>query len=268
MSLSKNVEQAGISCNDYAKFEWKPFDAADVGRSLGANDGAIFRSFWNDDKMEERGFQYVPSDGRECAEELVAKAKIEGERIVAEAKKKATVMEQQGYEKGYEQGEKDGREMGAKKLDGILDRINGVLKEILECRKGFPRLYEKRTLDLICRIAEKVVRGRIKADSDVVRGAIMEALELAGDRTEVTVKVNPEDMEYVKELRPEFFDRIKDLRSMSMESDPSVSKGGCVVETGFGHVDASVESQLEKITAAVRQAYESTTAATKMEGVS
>jgi flagellar assembly protein FliH len=122
-------------------------------------------------------------------------------------------------------------------------------------------------LDLICRIAEKVVRGRIEADSDVVRGAILEALELAADRTEVTLKVNPEDIEYVKELRPEFFDRITDLKSVSMESDPSVSKGGCVMETGFGHVDGSVESQLEKITTAVKQAFESTMGTTTSEGV-
>lgn len=268
MSLSKNVAHADLSCNDCETFEWKPFDAPDAGRSLVVTDVAVFRNFWNDNEVEGGSFQYVPSDGRECAEETVAKAKMEAERIVREAKRHATFMEQQGYEKGYAQGEKDGREMGAKKLDTILDRINGVLKEILECRKEFVRLYEKQALDLICRIAEKVVRGRIEVDSDVVRGAILGALELAADRTEVTLKVNPEDIEYVKELRPEFFNQITDLKSISMETDPSVSKGGCVMETGFGHVDASVESQLEKITTAVKQAFESTMATTTSEGVS
>ena len=92
-------------------------------------------------------------------------------------------------------------------------------------------------------------------DNQIVREAILEAFSVAVVRSEVSVRVNPEEVEYVKEIRPEFFDRISELRSITIESDPSITHGGCFMETAFGNVDARLETQLEKITKAVEQAF-------------
>ena len=151
---------------------------------------------------------------------------------------------------------KDGFEMGTKKVDKILDRIHGTLQDIVAYRQEFIKRYEKETLHLICAIAEKVVRGAVKVDNQIVREAILEAFSFAVDRSEVTVRVNPEEVEYVKEIRPEFFDRISELKSITIESDPSITPGGCFMETAFGSVDARLETQLEKIAKAVERAFE------------
>ena len=177
-------------------------------------------------------------------------------RIIEEAQKKASLIESEAYEKGFAQGEKDGFEMGAKKFEKILDRIHGTLEDMVGYRQEFIKKYEKEMLHLICTIAEKVVRGVAKVDNRIVREAILEAFRLAGDRLEVTVRVNPEEVKYVKEIRPDFFDRIKELKSITIQSDPSISRGGCFMETAFGNVDARLESQLEKIADAVEQAFE------------
>ena len=68
--------------------------------------------------------------------------------------------------------------------------------------------------------------------------------------------VNPDEVEYVKEKRPEFLDRISELKSITIESDPSITPGGCFMETAFGSVDARLETQLEKIAKAVERAFE------------
>jgi flagellar assembly protein FliH len=175
--------------------------------------------------------------------------------IIDEAKKKASLIESEAYEKGFAQGEKDGFEMGTKKVDKILDRIHGTLQDMVAYRQEFIKRYEKETLHLICAIAEKVVRGAVKVDNQIVREAILEAFSLAVDRSEVTVRVNPDEVEYVKEIRPEFFDRISELKSITIESDPSITPGGCFMETAFGSVDARLETQLEKITKAVERAF-------------
>jgi flagellar assembly protein FliH len=174
---------------------------------------------------------------------------------IAEAKKKAASIEREAYEKGFAQGEKDGLEIGTKKIDNALDRIHQTLQEMGSYWQEFTRLNEKEILHMICLIAEKVVRGTVKVDHRVVRESIFEALNLAAERSEVTVRLSPQDVEYVKEVRPEFFDRIKELKSITIESDPSVSPGGCFMETAFGQVDARLESQLNEIAKAVERAY-------------
>ncbi len=176
-------------------------------------------------------------------------------RIIEEAQKKATLIESEAYEKGFAQGEKDGFEMGAKKFEKILDRIHGTLEDMVGYGQEFIKKYEKEMLHLICAIAEKVVRGAAKVDNRIVRETILEAFSIGADRSEVTLRVNPEQVEYVKEIRPDFFDRIRELKSITIETDASISHGGCFMETAFGNVDARLESQLEKIADAVGQAF-------------
>jgi flagellar assembly protein FliH len=177
-------------------------------------------------------------------------------RIIEEAKKKASLIESEAYKDGFAQGEKDGFEMGTKKVEKILDRIHGTLKDMVDYNQEFIKRHEKEILHLVCAIAEKVVRGVVKVDNKVIRETILEAFSLVADRAEVTVRVNPEEVEYVKETRPEFFDRISELKSIAIESDPSVTLGGCFMETAFGNVDASLETQLDKIAKAVERAFE------------
>ena len=253
MSLSNNAAQSKPLTEGYRDYQMESFDTANAS-SAGRKELSVFEAFWNDDESEEEPFQYVPSDGRI----IVEKAKREAEKLFVEAKNRVATIEQEAYEKGYCQGEKDGKEMGAQKLEKVMDKIYLVFEEMVSCRTEFRRLYEKETLDLICRIAERVVRARVEMDNTVVREAIFEAFNLAADRTDVKIKVNPGDIEYVKDLRPRFFERITELKTVTMESDPSVGSGGCMMETAFGHVDARVESQLEKITAAVKEAFEAT----------
>ena len=182
-------------------------------------------------------------------------------RAIEEVKKRASLIESEAYEKGFAQGEKDGFEMGSKKSEKIVDRIHGMLQDMLAYRHEFIKRYENEILHLICTVAGKVVRETIKVDNQVVREIILDAFKLAADRSEVTVRVNPEDVEYLKEIRPEFFDRIKELKSITIESDPSITRGGCFMETAFGKVDARIETQLEKIGNAVEQAFEEERAA-------
>ena len=173
--------------------------------------------------------------------------------ILARAKEKGALIEREAYEAGFAQGEKDGFEIGAKKLDKMLDLTEQTLKGMVAYKSEFIKLYEKEIFQLIFHIAEKVVRGKVEIDHTIVRETILEAFNLVVDRSEVTIRISPEDIEYVKEIRAEFLDGIKDLKSITIESDPSVSPGGCFMETVFGHVDARLENQLERIARAVEQ---------------
>jgi flagellar assembly protein FliH len=174
---------------------------------------------------------------------------------VADAKKIASSIEQSAYEKGFAQGEKDGRAMGAKKIDKILEDIQGILEKVMAHKDEFAKAHEKAILDLIGRIVQRVVYGRAEVDNTIVRETIFRTFALAADRSEMTVKVSPVDLEHIKDLRPTFFERIKELKSMTIESDPTIAPGGCVLETAFGHVDGRLESQLEKITESVKEVY-------------
>jgi len=253
MSLSNGVDlgESGSQSEIYEKFELKSFDTEGFS-PFGEKGSFSFEPFYVSESDEEARFHHMTSDAREEAEKILEKV----DEIVEEAKKKAASIERDAYEAGFAQGEKDGLEMGSKKLDKVIEPMHQILQEMLKHKTEFIARYEKEMLAFSCRIAEKIVRGRVKVDHDVVKKTIFEAFQLAADRSEVTIKLSPDDIDYVKDLRPVFFDRIKDLKSVTMESDPSISPGGCLMETAFGNVDARLESQLEKISASVENTFQ------------
>ncbi len=250
MSLSDNNKQDQSQSGEHEAYQMESFDITG-GTSAGKGDGYVFEAFYNSGGGADGSFDYMISNSVECAEEIVAKA----EEVINEAKKKVDLIERDAYEKGFTQGEKDGLEIGGKRVDKILEKIEQVLQEVVKYKKTFMAKCEEEALGLIQRIAEKVVHGLARADHEIVRKNIYEAFRLVADCSEVTVRISHEDMDYVKELRPEFFDRINGLKSITMESDPSITPGGCYMETAFGDVDGRLETQLEKIAAAMENSF-------------
>jgi len=246
--LSKNATQTGSKSGAFQPFHMEPFDGPESSTTR-QRDDHLFEAVSGIDDGADATFQCMSLGERDRERE-------QARGIVVRAQEKADLIEREAYEAGFAQGEKDGFEMGAKKLDKMLDLTEETLKGMVSYKSEFIKLYEKEILHLIFHIAEKVVRGKVKIDQTVVRETILEAFNLVVDRSEVTIRISPEEIEYVKEIRAEFLARIKDLKSITVESDPSVNPGGCLMETVFGHIDARLENQLEKIARAVEQTLE------------
>ncbi len=175
--------------------------------------------------------------------------------IVETAKSKAAAIESDAYEKGFAQGEKDGLEMGTKKNEKDLENIHGILKDLIDEKINIVKKYEEEILQLIDLVARKVVETTVSINSGAVKETILKALMLAIDRSEITVRISPDDFDYVKEIKPDFFEKIDGLKSITITSDASVSHGGCYVETTFGDIDARLEKQLDKISESIRNVF-------------
>lgn len=154
-------------------------------------------------------------------------------------------LEQEAYEKGFAQGEKDGFELGGEKAKKAAERIERLLSEMVGLKEQIVRQYEKEILDLAFAIADKIVGCRVRSDEGVVGESIRKVLLLAGQKSKIVIRVNPEDHNYVEKLRPELFSRFKEIKSVIVTSDPSISRGGCFLETDSGDVNGSIEAQME-----------------------
>ena len=107
-----------------------------------------------------------------------------------------------------------------------------------------------------------MVIGRIAAENpDLIRSVVRQALErVLGDR--ITVSLSPEDYRSLVAGEHEFKDVIDRTKRLMFREDETVAKGGCVVETEVGTIDARIETQLE----AIRKALEELTQA--LHGIS
>jgi len=183
------------------------------------------------------------------------KKKKEIQDVLREAQEKASLLEREAYEKGFAQGEKDGFELGQRKALKLVENIQSVLRSMDNLRQEVLAHYEKEILELVFAIAQRVIHRDIRSDDKAVEGTVLSALALAAEKSKATLRVNPEDFDYVEELRPEFFTAVKELKALTITSDPSITRGGCLLESPYGDVDARIETQLEKIHQCLEQVF-------------
>ena len=241
-SQSKNLAQGD---KPWAKYEMDSFESASLTG-----------------QMRGTGISSPQMGGKEAADFVPLekttdhhKKTKEIEDILREAQEKASVLEREAYEKGFAQGEKDGVELGQRKALKLLENIENLLRSMDSLRQEILPHYEREIVELVFVIAQKVIHRNIRSDDAAIEGTVLSALKLAAEKSKATLRVNPEDFDYVEELRPEFFAAVKELKALTVTSDPSITRGGCLLESPYGDVDARVETQLDKIHQCLEQAF-------------
>lgn len=163
-------------------------------------------------------------------------------------------IERQAYEKGFASGEKAGYEMGLEKARVAFQGIDGVLKELNSFGEKLARNCERDVTELALAVARKVVQREIETREETVVDCVRAALDLVVASGRIVVKVNPRDLEVLHDHTSELARGMDGLKGLSVEGDESVSRGGCVLETNYGEVDATIDGIMAEIEEKLRDA--------------
>jgi len=167
--------------------------------------------------------------------------------MLKEARDRALSIEQEAYERGFEQGEKDGRELGLKRLEIIIGKLSGLFENIDNQRRTFLKTCQERTLLLTLNMGKRIFRQELLHNEEVIVASLKEAFALVTERGGLLIRLNPEDCKYLlahSEKLPFCLDEAGGARLIS---DPAVTRGGCLLETAAGEVDATIESQFDEL---------------------
>ncbi len=105
---------------------------------------------------------------------------------------------------------------------------------------------------LVMEIAEKVIRHSIREQSDTILATIEEAIRRAVKSEEFEIRMNPEDLEVIKQKKQEIINEISGLNNIVLKADRSIERGGCLLESVNCTVDATITSQLQMINEALQ----------------
>jgi flagellar biosynthesis/type III secretory pathway protein FliH len=94
-------------------------------------------------------------------------------------------------------------------------------------------------------IAERVLHQQIALDRGVVVEMAKVAIARLVEKESITVRVNPGDLERMKEHRDELLDS-GELKNFRVVEDQRVDRGGVLVETDGGTIDARISTQLNE----------------------
>ena len=180
------------------------------------------------------------------------------DRILRNVKDQALQIEKEAYEKGFTQGEKDGLELGLKRFEAVLQSFQKILGEVQSYQKEYYRKHEGEMVRFLLTLARRVLRQEFPHAEETVAETLREAIQQVAERKKFQIHLHPKDCEFLK-AHPErlpFPLNEENSEGTKLVADPSLLRGGCLIETPFGDIDATLESQLDQITAGIWQKIE------------
>ena len=157
-------------------------------------------------------------------------------------------------EEAYARGRKEGLDSAEGNLETSAQALAAAAEEISRLRESLAKNSSQDMLRLVMAISEQIVRREVSADPKVVLSIIEKALHASVRTDQYRILINPADLESVTRQKPLFLASISGLKNLSIETDPSISQGGCRIDSDLGDVDATIETQLEAIRQALSEA--------------
>jgi flagellar assembly protein FliH len=168
-------------------------------------------------------------------EDPIAAAHAEAEAIRAAARA-------DGHAEGLEVGLAEARE----RMEPALRALEAAAAEIAALRDASAEALERDAVELALQLAEKVVAGTLAVRPEQVLDVVRGALRRLAERRRVTVLVNPADLDAVRAVADGFAAELGGIEHCEVQAERRIARGGAIVRTDEGQVDASVETQLQR----------------------
>lgn len=158
-----------------------------------------------------------------------------------------SAIERDAFVKGYAQGERAGTEAGATRADAMLRRLTATLEELVTLRSDVLHRAERQVVQLALAIAHRVLQREIDADRALLLAMARVALDRMGEAARATIRLHPDDYAMVMTAR----EQSSETDQVQVVADTSVGRGGCLVQSDFGLMDAGLDSQIREMARAL-----------------
>ena|GEM_PF-613903 len=189
--------------------------------------------------------QTLLGDAARNAEILLADAHDRARALIEDAAARADTIAQEARKRGHDEGAAAGRESADRSMDEMLATMRGLLEMARVERQKLIQEAEPELVRLAFGIAERVLHQQVALDRGVAVEMAKVAIARLIERDTVTVRVNPADLERMRDHRDELI-AIGDIRNLRVVEDKRVDRGGVVIDSDTGTIDARIRTQLDE----------------------
>lgn len=162
------------------------------------------------------------------AQGLLEAAKKDAEKYKEEVRKECEQLKEQAKKEGYEAGFKEWAEHIAK-----------LQNEIDEVRKEFAKMLSPITL----KAAKKIVGKELETSPDIIFDIVSNSLKAVLQHKRITIYVNKTDLDVLEKNRNKLKSLFENIEVLSIRERDDVKKGGCIIETEVGIINAQLDNQ-------------------------
>lgn len=201
----------------------------------------------------------IIDQARRQAVDILAKAE-------SEARQRGVRIEREAHARGAETGRREGTEQARvealetarrdarDELNSLSRTLREALAEFEDNKRRLLAQAECGVIDLALSIARRVCKHDVGASSESALANARAVLEMARHERDPELRMNPADRDLLGDALPEVIAAVEGLEHVGIVADGEIDRGGCVLCTRAGTIDASIETQLDRVAQALVKA--------------
>lgn len=163
-------------------------------------------------------------DAKELMEKVQQDAEDYKTSIALECEHLKTAAQQAGFNEGYQQW--------ASQVSKLEEEIVRVRQEI-----------EKLLVPVAIKAAKKIVGREMEISEDTITDIVSTTLKAVSQHKKIVIYVNKKDLDPLEQGRDRLKGIFESLEVLSIRERPDVARGGCIIETEGGIINAQLDNQ-------------------------
>lgn len=182
----------------------------------------------------------------EEAQVHINEAKDEAQRIISDGMDQSKDIKDKARMEGYEDGQQEGFNEGRQIAEALIQEAMDIKSYSVDFYKQLIDNAEAEVIDMTLEISSKILNSAMTSD-EYILGLVQEAVRKCTYTTSVILRVSEEDYPYVVSEKNKILVLCQTLDDIEIKIDRSLVRGGCVLETPTGMIDASIQTQLDYV---------------------
>lgn len=162
------------------------------------------------------------------AQEILTKVQSDAEKYKLEVAKACEALKVQAQNEGFAEG-----------YQKWAVHVAQLEEEIAKVRQD----SEKMLIPVALKAARKILGREIALSEEVIVDIVSNVLKSVSQHKKITLYVNKKDLEPLERNRSKLKDIFESLEVLSIRERSDLARGGCIIETEGGIINAELENQ-------------------------
>jgi flagellar assembly protein FliH len=175
------------------------------------------------------------------------------EELLAVERQQCARQHEEELRQRFEAGLSQGRSEGAAEFARAVEMLQAYGNMLQAEKRELAAKAEQSALELAFTLARKIVGDELQARPAAVGDMAKMAVRQVLDCDQIRLRVNPDDLDHLRSIQGDLESMLSKSTPLEIRPDPSVERGGCLIETERGNLDARISSQLDTLRAGLKE---------------
>ncbi|GAE36025.1 flagellar assembly protein FliH [Halalkalibacter akibai] len=188
------------------------------------------------------------------AEQLIAEANDQARAILeqAELERQQSLLEieqlkQEALEQGYQEGFETGQQEGFQSYSVLIEQAQGI---VAHSEQEFEKTVDSAQpviVELATALAKRMLDLQFSEMPEIWSALLKQVMSEVREHENVRIYVHPDWFERTSHQKEELEQLLSHTENLFIYPDAGLMKNGCVIESKYGRIEATVDKQLEEL---------------------